>query len=54
MTMKHRETEANGISLYVLEEGEGPAVVFCHGFPDTSCTWRRQMTAVASAPTRSP
>lgn len=47
--MKHREIEANGISLYVLEEGEGPAVVFCHGFPDTSYTWRRQMTAVASA-----
>jgi hypothetical protein len=39
----------NGISLHVTELGNGPAVVFCHGFPDTSCTWRRQMQAVASA-----
>ena len=47
--MQHREIKANGISLHVVEEGEGPAVLFCHGFPDTSMTWRRQMTAVASA-----
>jgi pimeloyl-ACP methyl ester carboxylesterase len=35
--------------LHVTEQGEGPAVLFCHGFPDTSYTWRRQMKAVASA-----
>ncbi len=39
----------NGISLHVTERGEGPAVLFCHGFPDTSATWRRQMQAVAMA-----
>ena len=39
----------NGISLHVTEQGEGPAVLFCHGFPDTSYTWRRQMEAIASA-----
>jgi hypothetical protein len=39
----------NGISLHVTEQGEGPAVLFCHGFPDTSYTWRRQMTAISSA-----
>src|SRR6202789_1119334 len=49
MTMRHRDIEANGISLHLIEEGEGPAVVFCHGFPDTSYTWRRQMKAIASA-----
>jgi len=38
----------NGISLHVTEQGEGPAVLFCHGFPDTSYTWRRQMKALAS------
>jgi pimeloyl-ACP methyl ester carboxylesterase len=48
MTMRHRDVEANGISLHLIEEGEGPAVVFCHGFPDTSYTWRRQMKAIAS------
>ncbi len=47
--MKSGVVETNEISLYYTEEGEGPAVVFCHGFPDTSYTWRRQMIAVASA-----
>jgi pimeloyl-ACP methyl ester carboxylesterase len=40
---------ANGITLHVTEQGVGPAVLFCHGFPDTSYTWRRQMGVVASA-----
>jgi pimeloyl-ACP methyl ester carboxylesterase len=47
--MKSGTVETNGISLYYLEAGEGPAVLFCHGFPDTSYTWWRQMEAVASA-----
>ncbi len=47
--LKEYDIATNGISLHVTEQGEGPAVVFCHGFPDTSYTWRRQMRAVASA-----
>ena len=43
------DVETNGINLHVTELGQGPAVLFCHGFPDTSYTWRRQMQAVASA-----
>jgi pimeloyl-ACP methyl ester carboxylesterase len=39
----------NGITLHVTEQGTGPAVLFVHGFPDTSYTWRRQMKAVAAA-----
>jgi len=39
----------NGITLHVTEMGEGPAVLFVHGFPDTAYTWRRQMQAVAAA-----
>jgi pimeloyl-ACP methyl ester carboxylesterase len=31
----------------VLEQGQGPAVLFAHGFPDTADTWRSQMNAVA-------
>ena len=48
-SLKEYDIAANGISLHVTEQGEGPAVLFCHGFPDTSYTWRRQMKAVASA-----
>jgi pimeloyl-ACP methyl ester carboxylesterase len=49
ISLKHGEIETNGISLHYIEEGEGPAVLFCHGFPDTCLTWRRQMEAVALA-----
>jgi pimeloyl-ACP methyl ester carboxylesterase len=47
--LKEYDVTVNGISLHVTELGEGPAVLFCHGFPDTSYTWRRHMNAVASA-----
>jgi hypothetical protein len=47
--LKDYDIATNGISLHVTEQGEGPAVLFCHGFPDTSYTWRRQMQAIASA-----
>lgn len=47
--MKHATIAANGIDLHVVETGEGPPVLFCHGFPDTWRTWRRQMEAVAQA-----
>jgi pimeloyl-ACP methyl ester carboxylesterase len=47
--LKEYDIATNGISLHVTEQGEGPAVLFCHGFPDTSYTWRRQMKAIASA-----
>jgi pimeloyl-ACP methyl ester carboxylesterase len=48
-SLKEYDIATNGISLHVTEQGEGPAVLFCHGFPDTSYTWRRQMKAIASA-----
>jgi pimeloyl-ACP methyl ester carboxylesterase len=47
--LKEYDIATNGISLHVTEQGEGPVVLFCHGFPDTSYTWRRQMKAIASA-----
>jgi pimeloyl-ACP methyl ester carboxylesterase len=47
--LKEYDIDTNGITLHVTQQGEGPAVLFCHGFPDTSYTWRRQMKAVASA-----
>ena len=29
--------------------GEGPLVLFCHGFPETSYAWRHQVGALAAA-----
>jgi pimeloyl-ACP methyl ester carboxylesterase len=47
--IKEYDIAANGISLRVTEQGDGPGVLFCHGFPDTAYTWRRQMNAIAAA-----
>lgn len=47
--MQHHHIAANGITLHAVELGQGPAVLFCHGFPDTWLGWRRQMEAVAAA-----
>lgn len=41
--------EVEGHPFFVLEAGDGPAVLFCHGFPDTAETWRAQLVAVAAA-----
>lgn len=37
------------ITLSVHEMGSGPAVVFCHGFPELAYSWRYQLPAVAAA-----
>ena len=37
------------INLAVYEAGSGPAVVFCHGFPELAYSWRHQLPAVAAA-----
>lgn len=33
--------------LSTLQAGSGPAVVFCHGFPDLALGWQQQVAAVA-------
>jgi pimeloyl-ACP methyl ester carboxylesterase len=33
----------------VLEDGEGPLVVLCHGFPELAFSWRHQIPALADA-----
>lgn len=43
------QVETNGIQLRVAVEGEGPLVLFVHGFPESWYSWRRQLTAVAEA-----
>lgn len=39
----------DGITLSVHEQGRGPAVVFCHGFPELAYSWRHQLPAIAEA-----
>jgi pimeloyl-ACP methyl ester carboxylesterase len=47
--IKETDIATNGVHLHVTELGEGPAILFVHGFPDTGYTWREQMQAVAAA-----
>jgi pimeloyl-ACP methyl ester carboxylesterase len=37
------------ITLSVHEQGSGPAVVLCHGFPEIAYSWRHQIPALARA-----
>ena len=46
---EHGQIEANGISIHTVSMGEGPLVVFCHGFPESWYSWRHQLPAVAAA-----
>ncbi len=44
-----RDLAANGIKLHVLEQGDGPLVLLCHGWPEMSYSWRHQIPALAAA-----
>jgi pimeloyl-ACP methyl ester carboxylesterase len=45
----HRIIETNGIRLHVAEQGTGPLVILCHGFPECWYSWRHQLQALAEA-----
>lgn len=45
----HRQVATNGISMHVAETGEGPPVIFCHGFPHVWYVWHHQLPEVAAA-----
>jgi len=47
--ISHRFVQTNGIRMHVAEQGEGPAVVLCHGFPESWYSWRHQIAALAAA-----
>ena len=44
-----RTVSSNGLTMRVAEAGEGPLVVFAHGWPESWYSWRDQLPAVAAA-----
>jgi len=44
-----RMIESNGIRLNIAEQGKGPLVLLCHGFPESWYSWRHQIEALAAA-----
>jgi len=45
----HRTVDTNGIRMHVAEQGTGPLVILCHGFPESWYSWRHQIAALAAA-----
>jgi pimeloyl-ACP methyl ester carboxylesterase len=41
--------QVNGIRMRVAEQGSGPLVLFCHGWPESWYSWWHQLAAVAAA-----
>lgn len=46
--IEHRTVSVNGINLHIAEKGQGPVVLFIHGFPELWYSWRHQILALAS------
>ena len=47
--LKHRTVGTSGIRMHIAEQGTGPLVVLCHGFPESWYSWRHQLAALADA-----
>ena len=45
----HHHAQINGIRMHYVEQGEGPLVILCHGFPHLWFSWRHQIPAIAAA-----
>ncbi|XP_019180637.1 PREDICTED: bifunctional epoxide hydrolase 2-like isoform X2 [Ipomoea nil] len=44
----HKTVGANGINMHIAELGEGPLVLFLHGFPELWFSWRYQILFLAA------
>jgi len=47
--LAHRTLKVNGIDLHIVEQGEGPPILMCHGFPESWYSWRHQLAALSAA-----
>lgn len=41
--IQHKTVSANGLNIHIAEKGEGPLVLFLHGFPELWYSWRHQI-----------
>ncbi|EEF49908.1 epoxide hydrolase A [Ricinus communis] len=44
----HKTVNVNGIKMHIAEKGEGPVILFLHGFPELWYTWRHQILGLTS------
>ncbi len=45
--LRRHDVDAFGTRIHVAEVGEGPLVLFVHGFPESWYSWRNQLPTVA-------
>ena len=45
----HHTAVINGITMHYVEQGQGPLLILCHGFPHTWYSWHRQIGPLAEA-----
>lgn len=48
MTAVERHVDVGELELRVVEQGAGPSVVLCHGFPGLAHSWRNQLPVLAA------
>ncbi|MBA0633305.1 hypothetical protein Godav_001927, partial [Gossypium davidsonii] len=46
--IQHKTVIVNGINMHIAEKGEGPLILFIHGFPELWYTWRHQINGLAA------
>jgi|TARA_B100000315_G_scaffold146683_1_gene135592 pimeloyl-ACP methyl ester carboxylesterase len=46
--VEHKFADSDGASIHYVKAGEGPLMVFIHGFPDYWYSWRNQMEELSS------
>ncbi len=46
---QQRFVSTNGIRMHIREQGAGPLVLLCHGWPECAYSWRHQLQALAEA-----
>lgn len=47
LDVSHHYADSNGVKIHYVSAGDGPLVVFIHGFPDFWYSWRHQMAGLA-------
>src|ERR1700676_5577885 len=48
-TITHHVVDVNGLKMHIAEQGRGPLVLLCHGFPESCYSWRHQIPSLAAA-----
>ncbi|CAK7348337.1 unnamed protein product [Dovyalis caffra] len=46
--IEHTTVATNGINMHVASIGEGPVILFIHGFPELWYSWRHQLLSLSS------